>query len=179
VRKGVVVAEAHIHSLRGISGAEFANRRGFIRIMHVLPPTASYLPIQHTKLPAQSANRLVFVLSQSMNTDVSKALSSRDRTQLEDALAVVMAPYGAAASPTPLSNYERFGDLVTFDPDETKQLRTLKELIVRYVSQPAATPRSKITPTSAVAGWRSRGRCGARVPCWLTVAVGPRDGAAS
>ena len=36
--KGWTVAEAHIYSDDGISGAEFANRPGFLRLMNSLKP---------------------------------------------------------------------------------------------------------------------------------------------
>lgn len=39
-RKGWTVADAHIYTGDGISGAEFANRPGFLRLMNVLKPRA-------------------------------------------------------------------------------------------------------------------------------------------
>ena len=38
VRKGWTVAPEHIYSDDGISGAEFANRSGFLRLMNALKP---------------------------------------------------------------------------------------------------------------------------------------------
>ena len=38
VRKGWTVSESHVYSDDGISGAEFANRPGFLRLMNALKP---------------------------------------------------------------------------------------------------------------------------------------------
>ena len=42
VAKGWTVAAAHIYSDDGISGAEFANRPGFLRLMNALKPTPPF-----------------------------------------------------------------------------------------------------------------------------------------
>src|SRR5262249_12541000 len=41
-RKGWTVAEEHIYSDDGISGAEFAKRPGFLRLMNTLKPRAPF-----------------------------------------------------------------------------------------------------------------------------------------
>jgi DNA invertase Pin-like site-specific DNA recombinase len=41
-RKGWVVAEEHLYVDDGISGAEFANRPGFVRLMNALKPRAPF-----------------------------------------------------------------------------------------------------------------------------------------
>jgi site-specific DNA recombinase len=42
VRKGWTVAEEHVYVDDGISGAEFANRPGFLRLMNALKPRAPF-----------------------------------------------------------------------------------------------------------------------------------------
>src|SRR6266849_6073676 len=42
VRKGWVVANEHVYIDDGISGAEYANRPGFLRLMNALKPRAPF-----------------------------------------------------------------------------------------------------------------------------------------
>jgi DNA invertase Pin-like site-specific DNA recombinase len=41
-RKGWIVADEHVYVDDGISGAEFANRPGFLRLMNALKPRPSF-----------------------------------------------------------------------------------------------------------------------------------------
>lgn len=41
-RKGWMVADEHVYVDNGISGAEFANRPGFLRLMNALKPRAPF-----------------------------------------------------------------------------------------------------------------------------------------
>src|ERR1041384_3177803 len=41
-RKGWIVRDAHVYVDDGISGAEFANRPGFLRLMNALKPVAPF-----------------------------------------------------------------------------------------------------------------------------------------
>ena len=57
VGKGWTVAEGHIYCDDGISGAEFANRPGFLRLMNALKPTPGF----HVLIMSEELHRVLAI----------------------------------------------------------------------------------------------------------------------
>ena len=56
-RKGWTVDESHVYVDDGISGAEFANRPGFLRLMNSLKPRARFQVLVMSRSPGSDATR--------------------------------------------------------------------------------------------------------------------------
>jgi DNA invertase Pin-like site-specific DNA recombinase len=57
-RKGWRVLDEHVHVDDGISGAEFANRPGFLRLMNALTPRAPFQVLIMSEESRRAAKRL-------------------------------------------------------------------------------------------------------------------------
>jgi site-specific DNA recombinase len=83
-RKGWTVADEHVYVDDGISGAEFANRPGFLRLMNALKPRAAFqaLIMSEESQLGREAIETAYALKQLVTAGVrvSFYLEDRERT---------------------------------------------------------------------------------------------------
>src|SRR5262245_66067407 len=84
VRKGWVVADEHVYIDDGISGAEFANRPGFLRLMNALKPRPRFqiLVMSEESRLGREAIETAYALKQLVTAGVRAFfyLEDRERT---------------------------------------------------------------------------------------------------
>ena len=85
-RKGWIVAEDHVYVDDGISGAEFANRPGFLRLMNALKPRAPFqvLVMSEESRLGREAIETAYALKQLVQAGVRVIFYLEDRERTLD-----------------------------------------------------------------------------------------------